>query len=87
MGEIRAHAADGVVKNSTVIVSVRPEDVELSEQAPAAADGETIIRATVHHKDSWANIWISRSRWAMLCCNHGRIRRCGRRPATRSMCA
>jgi iron(III) transport system ATP-binding protein len=30
---------------------VRPEDVELSEQAPAAADGETIIRATVHHKD------------------------------------
>jgi iron(III) transport system ATP-binding protein len=51
MGEIKAHAAEGVVKNSTVIVSVRPEDVELSEQAPAAADGETIIRATVHHKD------------------------------------
>jgi iron(III) transport system ATP-binding protein len=52
MGEIKAHAADGVAKNSTVIVSVRPEDVELSEQAPAAAaEGETIIRATVHHKD------------------------------------
>ena len=51
VGEIRAHAAEGVVKNSTVIVSVRPEDVELSEQSPAAADGETIIRATVHHKD------------------------------------
>jgi iron(III) transport system ATP-binding protein len=51
MGEIKAHAAEGVAKNSTVIVSVRPEDVELSEQAPAAAEGETIIRATVHHKD------------------------------------
>jgi iron(III) transport system ATP-binding protein len=51
MGEIKAHAADGVAKNKTVIVSVRPEDVELSEQEPTAADGETIIRATVHTKD------------------------------------
>src|SRR6267378_2078896 len=38
MGVIKAHAAEGVAKNSTVIVSVRPEEVELSEQAPAAAD-------------------------------------------------
>jgi len=51
MGEIKAHAGDGVAKNKTVIVSVRPEDVELSEQEPVAADGETIIRATVHTKD------------------------------------
>jgi iron(III) transport system ATP-binding protein len=36
---------------------------------------------------SWANIWISRSRWAMLCCSLGHIRRCGPRPAIRSMCA
>jgi iron(III) transport system ATP-binding protein len=51
VGEIKAHAGEGVAKNKTVIVSVRPEDVELSEQEPAAAEGETIIRATVHHKD------------------------------------
>jgi iron(III) transport system ATP-binding protein len=51
MGEIKAHAADGVAKNKTVIVSVRPEDIELSEQEPAAAEGETVIRATVHTKD------------------------------------
>src|SRR5262249_42265965 len=50
MGDIKAHASDGVAKNSTVIVSVRPEDVELSEQAPTAAAGETVIRATVHRK-------------------------------------
>ncbi len=51
MGDIRAHAGDGVAKNKTVIVSVRPEDVELSEQQPTAAEDENVIRATVHHKD------------------------------------
>lgn len=51
MGEIKAHAADGVAKNKTVIVSVRPEDVELSEQEPPAVEGVNTIRATVHHKD------------------------------------
>ena len=34
LGEIKAHAGEGVPKNKTVIVSVRPEDVELSEQEP-----------------------------------------------------
>jgi len=51
MGEIKAHAAEGVAKNNTVIVSIRPEDVELSEQEPQAATGENVIRATVHNKD------------------------------------
>jgi iron(III) transport system ATP-binding protein len=51
MGEIKAHAADGVVKNNTVIVSIRPEDVELSEQEPPANTGDNVIRATVHTKD------------------------------------
>jgi iron(III) transport system ATP-binding protein len=51
MGEIKAHASEGVAKNSTVIVSVRPEDVELSEQEPSATEGDNIIRATVHSKD------------------------------------
>ena len=51
LGEIRAHAAEGVAKDNTVIVSVRPEDVELSEREPARAEGDNIIRATVHAKD------------------------------------
>jgi len=51
MGEIKAQAAEGVAKNGTVIVSIRPEDVELSEQEPQGATGENVIRATVHAKD------------------------------------
>ena len=51
VGEIKAHAGDGVTKNKGVIVSVRPEDVELSEREPATAEGDNIIRATVHSKD------------------------------------
>jgi iron(III) transport system ATP-binding protein len=51
VGEIKAHAGEGVTKNNTVIVSVRPEDVELSEQEPARDAGDNIIRATVHSKD------------------------------------
>jgi iron(III) transport system ATP-binding protein len=51
LGEIKAHAGEGVSKNKTVIVSVRPEDVELSEQEPVAVDGDNIIRATVLAKD------------------------------------
>ena len=38
-------------KNATVVVSVRPEDVELSETEPPAADGDNIVRAIVHAKD------------------------------------
>jgi iron(III) transport system ATP-binding protein len=51
MGEIKAHAAEGVAKNNTVIVSIRPEDVELSEQEPPGNTGDNVIRATVHTKD------------------------------------
>ena len=51
IGDIKAHAGEGVAKNGTVIVSIRPEDVELIEQEPAAADGDNIIRAIVHAKD------------------------------------
>ena len=51
MGEIKAHAAEGVAKNKTVIVSIRPEDVELSEQELKPEAGENVIRATVHNKD------------------------------------
>ena len=50
-GEIKAHAGEGVSKSKGVIVSVRPEDVELSEREPATSEGDNIIRATVHSKD------------------------------------
>lgn len=51
LGDLKAHASEGVAKNATVIVSVRPEDVELSETEPPKADDENICRATVHAKD------------------------------------
>jgi iron(III) transport system ATP-binding protein len=51
IGVIKAHASEGVARDSSVVVSVRPEDVELSERELTAADGENVIRATVHAKD------------------------------------
>ena len=51
MGDLKAHSTEGVAKNGTVIVSVRPEDVELSEAPLTAADGENVRQATVHAKD------------------------------------
>jgi iron(III) transport system ATP-binding protein len=51
MGDIKAMATEGVGKNGTVIVSVRPEDVELSEQPITAAPGENVRQGTVHAKD------------------------------------
>jgi iron(III) transport system ATP-binding protein len=51
MGDIKAHASEGVAKNGAVIVSVRPEDVELSEGAPTAADGDNVCQGTVSAKD------------------------------------
>jgi iron(III) transport system ATP-binding protein len=51
LGPLRVAASEGVAKDKTVIVSVRPEDVELSEQQPLAADGENICKAIVTAKD------------------------------------
>jgi iron(III) transport system ATP-binding protein len=51
VGELKAHASEGVSTNATVIVSVRPEDVELSEQPPTAADGDNVCKGTVDAKD------------------------------------
>src|SRR5262249_33440369 len=47
MGELKAHASEGVSKNATVIVSVRPEDVELSERPLTAADGDNVCKGPV----------------------------------------
>ena len=51
MGELKAHASEGVHKNASVVVSVRPEDVELSEAPPAAADGDNVCKGTVDARD------------------------------------
>jgi iron(III) transport system ATP-binding protein len=51
MGPLRVQASQGVAKDSPVTVSVRPEDVELSEQAPSAADGDNVCKAVVTAKD------------------------------------
>jgi len=51
MGELKAHAGEGVSRNMAVIVSVRPEDVELSEGPPPTADGENVYKGTVSTKD------------------------------------
>jgi iron(III) transport system ATP-binding protein len=51
MGELRAHAGAGVAGNAAVIVAVRPEDVELSQAVPIAADGDNVCKGTVGAAD------------------------------------
>ncbi len=51
MGDLKAHASEGATKNVSVIVSVRPEDVELSETPLTAGDGENVRQGTVQAKD------------------------------------
>jgi iron(III) transport system ATP-binding protein len=51
LGELKAQASEGAAKSVSVIVSVRPEDVELSEAEPTAAADENVIKAVVEAKD------------------------------------
>ena len=51
IGELKVHAAEGVVRDAAVVISVRPEDLELSEQEIKPEDDDNVIRATVHAKD------------------------------------
>ncbi len=51
VGNLAAHASDGVAKDAPVIVSVRPEDIELTEAAPAPADGENVLRGVLAARD------------------------------------
>jgi iron(III) transport system ATP-binding protein len=51
LGPLRVAASEGVVKDKTVVISVRPEDVELSEQQPQAVEGENVCKAIVTAKD------------------------------------
>jgi iron(III) transport system ATP-binding protein len=51
IGELKVHAGEGVARDAAVVVSVRPEDLELSEQEIRAGDGENVLRGIVHAKD------------------------------------
>ena len=89
LGELKVHAVEGVAKNAPVVVSVRPEDVELSRAAAAPRDdGDNVCEGTVDAKvflGDYLDFQVKVGR--CLSCWRRCIRRCGRRPATRSMCA
>jgi iron(III) transport system ATP-binding protein len=51
MGPLRVQASQGVSAGIPVTVSVRPEDIELSEQQPQPANGDNICKAVVSAKD------------------------------------
>src|SRR5262249_11813452 len=46
-GELRANGGGGVRKNARVMVWVRPEDGDLWEGPPIAADGDNVCKGTV----------------------------------------
>jgi iron(III) transport system ATP-binding protein len=51
LGELKVQCEDGVGQNDALVVSVRPEDVELSEQAPEGpGDGYNTLSGTVDAK-------------------------------------
>jgi iron(III) transport system ATP-binding protein len=50
-GDLKVQAGEGVQKGQTVVISVRPEDVELVETEPPPAAGDNIVSGTVHAKD------------------------------------
>jgi len=51
LGPLKVQASQGIAKDTAVIVSLRPEDIELSEQPPTAADGDNVCKAVVTAKD------------------------------------
>ncbi len=51
LGDLKAHASAGVGRSSAVVVSVRPEDIELSEGEPAAAGDDNVCKGTVSAKE------------------------------------
>ena len=50
LGALDVQCGETFGRNSPVVISVRPEDIELSEQAPQHADGTNVITGTVHGK-------------------------------------
>ncbi len=51
IGDLKAQASEGAGRGAPVVVSVRPEDVDLSETPPAPADDENVLRGTVAAKE------------------------------------
>ena len=51
IGELKVLATDGVARDKAVVVSVRPEDLELSEQEIRPDADDNVVRAIVHAKD------------------------------------
>jgi iron(III) transport system ATP-binding protein len=51
IGELKVYAGAGIARDAAVVVSVRPEDLELFERDIAPEADDNVIRATVHAKD------------------------------------
>jgi iron(III) transport system ATP-binding protein len=49
-GAIDVQCVEALASNAAVVISVRPEDIELSEQAPARTDGFNVLSGTVAAK-------------------------------------
>jgi iron(III) transport system ATP-binding protein len=50
LGELQVQCENGVSQNDALVVSVRPEDVELFEEPPALGDGYNVCMGTVDAK-------------------------------------
>jgi iron(III) transport system ATP-binding protein len=49
-GALDVQCSQPLQQNEAVVISVRPEDIELAEQAPPRADGTNVLTGTVHAK-------------------------------------
>jgi iron(III) transport system ATP-binding protein len=50
LGALRVRCLDRLHRNEAVAISIRPEDIELSEQAPQGADLDTVCAGVVNAK-------------------------------------
>ena len=50
LGELNVHCVENLTTGAPVVISVRPEDVELSESPPAPAEDDNLCRGTVNAK-------------------------------------
>ena len=50
LGAIDVQCGEALASNAPVVISVRPEDIELSEQPPARTDGVNVLSGTVAAK-------------------------------------
>jgi len=51
LGDISAQPNEGVSKDADVLISIRPEDVELSEAEPQRGNDDNVCRGTVTGRD------------------------------------